>query len=720
MKKSTKPSYRSISFARWCEENHRIDMLTEWDASKNGLSAPENTSYGSTKKIHWKCKLGHEWEATVNNRTSQKSDCPICGNKIILPGFNDLATLYPNIASKWHKGKNQDLSPSKVAPQSNKYAWWVCSHGHEFQSKICSMVRDNINCPICENKQVLIGYNDLATTHPALAKEWNHLRNKELTPTQVTYGSHKKVWWVCPQNHEWQATVASRAFNKTNCPYCTKQKVLVGINDLATVNPKLAEEWNYELNTPVTPSNIFPNSNQNYWWHCPAGHSYKASAASRTRGRGCPYCTGRKVLIGFNDLQSINPSLAAEWHPSLNLPLTPRDITAGSDKKVWWICNHNHIWEATISSRNRGNGCPECAKGTQTSLPEKVICFYLKKHFPDTLPNVRFPWLEKMEVDIFIPSLNVAVEYDGDFWHQDVKKDLLKDRLCHEHNIHLIRIREPNCPLYDHIYSHHIITKATQANVNYLEETLFLLFAYLNQNFKTNIYTSFNPVADYSLILQDAITFEQQDSIPYTHPRLLAEWNHEKNGSLLPHMFPSGSQKKVWWKCNENHEWQASISSRVRGANCPYCAGRYVLAGYNDFETVHPELLSEWDYDKNAPLLPSQILNSSNKKIWWRCKEKHSWKTSISVRLRGNNCPYCSNQKILVGYNDLATSHPALIKEWDYEKNTTLFPTEVCAGTEKKVWWICPEGHSYSANIRTRAKLNTGCRICYQNSKKKA
>ena len=166
------------------------------------------------------------------------------------------------------------------------------------------------------------------------------------------------------------------------------------------------------------------------------------------------------------------------------------------------------------------------------------------------------------------------------------------------------------------------------------------------------------------------------------------------------------------------HEWQAAISTRTRGSQCPYCTGRYVLAGFNDFATVHPELMDEWDHEKNLPLLPSRVLHSSNRKVWWRCMRGHSWQTMIASRLIGNNCPICSNQKILAGYNDLATTHPNLVKEWDFEKNDFLSPHTVCSGTEKSAWWICPEGHSYYANIRTRAKLGTGCRICYQSSKK--
>jgi hypothetical protein len=119
-------------------------------------------------------------------------------------------------------------------------------------------------------------------------------------------------------------------------------------------------------------------------------------------------------MEGYNDLQSQNPKLAGEWHPTLNLPLTPSQVTCGSDIKVWWTCSRQHEWQAVISSRSHGNGCPECAKGLQSSLPEKTILYYVKKYWPDTLNNVKFSWLNKQEIDIYIPILSVGIEYDGD------------------------------------------------------------------------------------------------------------------------------------------------------------------------------------------------------------------------------------------------------------------------------------------------------------------
>jgi hypothetical protein len=232
------------------------------------------------------------------------------------------------------------------------------------------------------------------------------------------------VWWKCKSGHEWEATVSSRSNGGHGCPYCANQKVLHGYNDLATTYPDIAKDWDYASNKNITPDLVIAGSNRSYFWICSEGHSYKAPISQRLRGRGCPYCTGRKVLIGYNDLPTTEPKLSKEWHPTRNLPLLPTDVTRGSDKLVWWKCNQGHEWQAIISSRAGGNGCPTCAKGSQTSLPEKVLAFYLTQAFPDTQCNITFPWSGKMEADIYIPSLSVAIEYDGYKWHQNSEKDV--------------------------------------------------------------------------------------------------------------------------------------------------------------------------------------------------------------------------------------------------------------------------------------------------------
>ena len=145
--------------------------------------------------------------------------------------------------------------------------------------------------------------------------------------------------------------------------------MLTGFNDLASQNPVLAAQWDTERNGTLTPQQVTLTSNRKAWWICEKGHSFQAVIASRANGSGCPYCTNKKVLAGFNDLATVEPRIAAEWHPTLNGSLTPEMVTAGSRKKVWWECPLGHVWKASIYPRTgaRKCGCPVCAGKTPSA-----------------------------------------------------------------------------------------------------------------------------------------------------------------------------------------------------------------------------------------------------------------------------------------------------------------------------------------------------------------
>lgn len=132
--------------------------------------------------------------------------------------------------------------------------------------------------------------------------------------------------------------------------------------DLQTVNPILVDEWNYEKNGNLKPDQFTANSGKKVWWKCGKGHEWQAIIAHRHRGSGCPYCSGRCAIKGETDLQTVNPALAKEWYYKKNGDLKPEHFTANSGKKVWWVCEKGHEWQAKIADRNKGRGCPVCAK----------------------------------------------------------------------------------------------------------------------------------------------------------------------------------------------------------------------------------------------------------------------------------------------------------------------------------------------------------------------
>lgn len=200
--------------------------------------------------------------------------------------------------------------------------------------------------------------------------------------------------------------------------------------------------------------------------------------------------------------------------------------------------------------------------------------------------------------------------------------------------------------------------------------------------------------------------------------KLKLEFDVEKNGGCLADFTPS-SAKKVWWKCSidTRHTWEARIFSRTQqGASCPYCKGKKVLPE-DSLEILHPELIGEWNYEKNI-LNPLETHCRSGKKVWWKCKQNHEWQASITHRTsggrdgRGTRCPYCSNQKACEE-NSILTTHPELIKEWDFSKNT-ISPAEVVSGSHVMIWWKCPaaDDHEWQATVCNRAIHKTGCPCC--------
>lgn len=275
-----------------------------------------------------------------------------------------------------------------------------------------------------------------------------------------------------------------------------------GINDLLTLQPDIAKEWYTDMNQGYTPDLVTTGSNEKVWWKCAAGHTWQAVIASRTSGIGCPYCSNKKVLVGFNDLLTTHPDIASEWDCANNGSVSPKDVTHGSQKQFWWICPNGHSYKSPVSGRVRGRGCPICAG-------QKVL-----KGFNDL------------------------------------------------------------------------------ATVN---------------------------------------------------SELAREWNYIKNSPLTPEQITAGTRRKVWWKCKNNHEWEATIASRNHGFGCPYCSGRLAIPGINDLKTANPELIKEWHPTKNDRLLPETIKPYSHVSVWWRCSLcGYEWKAFVSDRTAGNGCPACN------------------------------------------------------------------------------
>lgn len=610
-----------------------------------------------------------------------------------------------DLLSEWDYEKNT-ISPKQCEDNLDKEVWWKCSLGHTWSSTLNHRKQES-GCPYCANVKVWYGYNDFETNYPMLAKEWNYNRN-QIAPSEVSKKSGKKVWWKCTCGHEWQARVQDRV-RGNSCPYCSGKKPVRGVNDLETLRKEIAKEWNYMKNEKQ-PYEYLEHSGKKVWWKCQYGHEWEATIDSRTRnGNGCPFCAGQRVISGVNDLLTVAPEIAKFWDYERNGSLTPDKICANSGKKVWWKCKKGHTWQVSPNSRmSSKSGCKKCSSELRTSFPEQAIFFYVSQVFNSV--KSRYKITGMMELDIFIEDSKIGIEYDGILYHSEreaINREKRKDKYCKENGIRLIRIKETkksDTPSdKDCIYR--ILQNKEEGLTEVLEQLLIKLCGKMPENINVDIERDRNLIlAEY--VSDDNLKTDNMDII-------LREWDYEKNFPLVPNMLFAGSKKKVWWKCQKGHSWQAQMlhrTKRKQATSCPYCANKKVMEGFNDLLTTNKSLAAQWNYERNADLSPKNFTEHSGKKVWWKCEKGHEWEASITKRSAGRGCPICSGKKVIRGINDFGTVKPELLKEWDFERNS-LNPYTLSRGSNKKAWWKCQYGHNWEATIIKRS-AGRGCPIC--------
>lgn len=423
-------------------------IANEWNYSKNKTINPLQITRGSNKKVWWQCirDKSHEWIASPKQRVNNNT-CPFC---------ESLEVKYPSIAKQWHPTKNNDLKPSSIASTSHLKVWWKCDKGtdHVWLSAPNTRVFSKSGCPVCSGYKV-VKSNSLSITHPELSSQWDYSKNKSLSPEQVHAGSHKKVWWRCPEgnDHEWQSVIKSRAKQGIGCPVCSGRKVSIS-NSLATREPVVASLWHPTLNT-INPFQVTPYSSQLVWWKCPEGedHEWESTVANLVNGSSCPVCMNRKITKN-NNLFALFPNLKVEWNFQKNNGVEPTLISSGSKLKVWWTCKRDaeHIWFSSIHDRtSKESGCPYCS--IKLNVSELKMLDLIKELIKgkEILYRHKPKWLNRMELDVYIPELKLAFEYQGaqhlkpiDFFGgeavyiEQVKRDKLKKELCLENNVALI------------------------------------------------------------------------------------------------------------------------------------------------------------------------------------------------------------------------------------------------------------------------------------------
>lgn len=551
-------------------------IAKEWHPTKNGNLIPSMVMSGSTKKVWWLCPKGHDYQQSVVRRTSCNTSCPYCSGKRVLEGFKDLASNFPDIAQEWHPTKNGNFKPTQISKGSHKKFWWQCKKCHkDWQATVINRTHNKSGCPFCYGAIPIKGVNDLATTHPDIAKDWDFEKNVGLSPEQVKAGSDKLIWWKCHIcGQSWHCSIIRRV-KSAKCPRCSDSKLIVGFNDLQTKFPEIAKDWDYKNNNGRTPDQFQQNSHYNASWKCHiCGYKWKTRIQIRTSGHSnCHKCNNTALIPGVNDLETLYPEIAQDWDYERNGGLTPRDIRPGRKYKAAWKCHIcGHRWQIAPNNRTSNkSGCPKCAMAARTSYPEQALYYYVKKLYPDAINGYKAPFLEKMEVDIYIPSIHYAIEYDGKHWHSERKMPLerKKYKLCQKNGIHLIRVREKMSPLgadtADRIIS---VGKVDgKDNLEYTINEVIKLINFARKKIDINLLRD-------EKFIRSAFQGKARNPISILCPELLKEWDYEANGDITPDKVNVGSKYKAHWICPDcGYKYQAAVNNRTSNkSGCIKCA----------------------------------------------------------------------------------------------------------------------------------------------------
>ena len=612
-------------------------LASEWDYEKNFPLTPEEITGGSSRKFYWKCPLGHSYQADPAHRTRDNTGCPICANKVVVAGFNDLATTHPEIAALWHPTKNGKLTPQDVYAGTTKWAWFVCPNGHELHKEIRVFVKYQGQCKTCNEWRAIPGKTDFESLYPELAKMWHPTKNADKLPSQYSAKSEQHVMWLCAEGHEFDAAIATvirhggcvecekqqvqkmRAFdkecflNKRICKgatatteplrklLCTQfikritdqhkhakpapipkskqhdkvQKTMssdvaqqlksspnslcVGINDLQTTHPDVAAMWHPTANGVKQPYQYRPESERCMTWLCSKGHMFTSKIRTVVKHGRCLVCEKEER----GTFASVHPDLALEWHPTKNGDLTPADFSPCSGQVVWWQGPCGHEWKTSICNRVAGKGCSTCSK--KTSFPEQALYYYIHQLDETAINTDRHL---RIELDVYIPPLRRAVEYDGEAWHQDLDKDLRKNEICARNNISVIRIRETGCPHMDENPNVQILHVPPNPPDDILQQIIQEVCEILFPGCVIDI----NLERDRDIIdaMTQRLTFER--SIAGKSPWLMKMWHNEKNTKHSPELLHPKSNKMVYWRCHNGHEFQRTVSDMTtRGGCCPHC-----------------------------------------------------------------------------------------------------------------------------------------------------
>jgi hypothetical protein len=386
--------------------------------------------------------------------------------------------------------------------------------------------------------------------------------------------------------------------------------------------------------------------------------------------------------------------LISEWDFAKNVEFDPSLIRTGSGKKLWWLCSNLHSWRAAPCNRT-SRGCPDChlglKKGDKRSFAEKYpkkLTWYGKDNALD--PN-----------KIYFNSERTA-DWNCSANHTLSKSfkqiSALKSLTCTKCNLIKIRLGKSTLVRFDE--EKNLINE--EEAIAGSKRNVFWFSCPEEHSWEGNIEQI------YSLAKECPICAMKVSSLEYTHPKLLQYWDYATNPN--PHTIKFRERKIYNFKNKHcHHHWTRNLRNQNNDNNCAICSHRVIIIGTNDVLTRFPQLALAYNHSKNRLKIEELSLNTL---VDLTCPLGHKWNSKIAtfVKLK-TPCPYCDNRQCLRGFNDLATTHPELLRQWDFEINEES-PFHILSDFTTNYMWKCKEGHSWPQSINHRLASKNSCPVC--------
>lgn len=718
-------------------------------AEKRWADNKDSNKYTIESKaiINWKCDKGHDFKKAINKFVVNQ-DCPVCkkqGNRL---------TNNPKAVSMWDYKKN-DVDIHKVSLRNNKAYWWLCDKGHSFRMQ-CDRINDNeYKCPYCDM--------DTLDKHPELLKQFDFDNNPNIDIHYTSCNSKLVANWKCPNcGYTWKSQINSRHSKNGRCPCCDeKSAVQAGYNDIFSLYPELRLDFNddydtssegvsstkkakwkchicnYEWETTLTgrikngkinkcpacanivrtksyaeqypellnyysPNNIKPLTElvtgqldrKKYLWICDKHGEYEQYLSAQIRGlktkyNGCPYCAGKKVKkeesFGY-----VHPELVKEYSPENKESIF--EVSLNSDKEAIWQCECGNKWTASFRTRHQGFG--KCRKCNPYSNYEKMLA--------DERPDLESYYQDERNFNTYAVSSNKSTTWECENGHRFnmpvykmTRYSTFTCPICEGIRLEQgVNDFESNYPELSKEWSINNERKPSET-IKTTNHAIKWICKDCGYEYLAKLQEKINgfscPVCD------NRTTVKGINDLATTHPLLVNEYSKANTRDITT--IRKDIEVYVLWTCPDCHnDYQYMVKYKEAGDKiCPFCNNKRVKPGFNDLLTVEPELAERYCINNELPA--NRILASSPSNFRWNCNNCGGEYPATISQIKEGYCPFCNNERVLSGFNDLATKYPELVEK--YTANNPKPASEILYTNQAYYEWQCDKcGGIYNASLQ--------------------